>query len=35
MMTNKYSGNYIGVCTEIKGIIEFVEYLKIVYQEKE
>lgn len=34
-MSNKYSENYIRVCTEIKGVIEFAEYLKIVYQEKE
>lgn len=27
--------NYVRICTEIKGVIEFSEYLKIVYQEKE
>ena len=34
-MTNIYNENYIRVCTSIKGVIEFAEYLKIVYQEKE
>ncbi len=34
-MTNRYNENYIRVCTEVKGTIEFSEYLKIVYQEKE
>ncbi len=34
-MANEYNENYIRVCTEIKGTIEFAEYLKIYYIKKE